>query len=213
MALLCFFVVLVSSFFSAQTFLSSDSVVFVSEDSYLYAESPIYISGQTLRKDSFKKWSKTVIKRSSSGISRQKSISSPKDIICYKSSPASRQTFGLLFNSSSIAFIGTSSPVKHQQKIIQTSFILFTSTRRDQENSCHITSYPFQIAHITINHFGRPPPISNTNDTNILSQMTLMDLTQNSTILFAQENPHRLSSRRDLSKEFNTTIVKLVFSH
>ena len=157
-ALPCFFVVLVSSFLSAQTFLSSDSVVFVSEDSYLYAESPIYISGPTLRKDSFKKWSKTVIKRSSSGISNQKSISSPKDNICYKSSPTGKHSLGLLFNSSSIAFIGTSSPVKLQQKTIQTSFILFTSTRRDQEKSYHITSYPFQIAHITVNHFGRPPP-------------------------------------------------------
>jgi len=161
----CFFVVLVSSFFSAQTFLSSDSVVFISEDSYLYAESPIYISGQTLRKDSFKKWSKTVIKRSPSGISNQKSISSPKDDICYKSSPESKHSLGLLFNSPLTAIIGTSSPVKLQQKIIQTSFILLTSTRRDQEKSYHVTSYPFQIAHITVNHFGRPPPISNTNDT------------------------------------------------
>ena len=159
MALPCFFVVLVSSFFSAQTFLSSDSVVFISEDSYLYAESPVYISGQILRKDSFKKWSKTVIKRSSSGISTQKSISSPKDNICYKSSPTSRHTFELLLNSSSIAFIGTSSPVKHQQKIIQTSFILFTSTRRDQEKYIPITFFPFRLKHITINHFGRPPPI------------------------------------------------------
>jgi len=164
-ALLCFFVVLVSSFLSAQTLLSSDSVVFVSEDSYLYAESPIYISGQTLRKDSFKKWSKTVIKRSSSGISTQKSISSPKDNICYKSSPASRHSLGLLFDSFSIAFIGTSSPIKLKQKTIQTSFILFASTRRDKEKIVHITFYPFQITHITVNHFGRPPPISNTNDT------------------------------------------------
>ncbi|WP_148285309.1 hypothetical protein, partial [Flavobacterium sp. B17] len=145
MALSCFFVVLVSSFFSAQTFLSSDSVVFISEDSYLYAESPIYISGQTLRKDSFKKWSKMVFKRSSSGISKQKSISSPKDIMCYKSSPASKHSFGLLFNSPLTAIIGTSSPIKFQQKTIQTSFILFTSTRRDKEKSYYFTSYPFQI--------------------------------------------------------------------
>ncbi|WP_148285250.1 hypothetical protein [Flavobacterium sp. B17] len=158
MALSCFFVVLVSSFFSAQTFLSSDSVVFVSEDSYLYAESPIYISGQTLRKNSFKKWSKTIIKRSSSGISKQKSISSPKDNMCYKSSPTSRYTFGLLFNSSSIAFIGTPSPVKLKQKTIQTSFILFTSTRRDKEKIVHITFCPFRLKDITVNHFGRPPP-------------------------------------------------------
>ncbi|WP_148285298.1 hypothetical protein [Flavobacterium sp. B17] len=174
MASLCFFVVLMSSFFSAQTFLSSDSVVFISEDSYLYAESPIYISGQILRKDPFKKWSRTVIKRSSSGISRQKSISSPKDIMCYKSSPTGKHSLGLLFNSSLTAVIGTSSPVKLKQKIIQTSFILFTSTRWDQEKYIPITFCPFQIAHITVNHFGRPPPISNTNDTNILSRMTLI---------------------------------------
>ncbi|WP_148285332.1 hypothetical protein [Flavobacterium sp. B17] len=158
MALSCFFVVLVSSFFSAQTFLSSDSVVFISEDSYLYAESPIYISGQTLRKNSFKKWSRTVIKRSSSKSSNQKSISSPKDIICYKSSPTGKHSFGLLFNSSLTAIIETYSPIKLKQKTIQTSFISFTSTRRDQEKYIHITFCPFQIAHITINHFGRPPP-------------------------------------------------------
>jgi len=138
-ALSCFFVVLVSSFLSSQTFLSSDSVVFISEDSYLYAESPIYIYGQTLRKDSYKKWSKTVIKRSSSGISKQKSISNPKDNICYKSSPTGKHSLGFLFNSSSIAFIGTSSPVKLKQKTIQILFILFISTRRDQEKSYHVT--------------------------------------------------------------------------
>ncbi|WP_148285229.1 hypothetical protein [Flavobacterium sp. B17] len=165
MALLCFCVVLVSSFLSAQTLLSSDSVVFISEDSYLYVESPVYISGQILRKDSFKKWSKTIIKRSSSKSSNQKSISSPKDIMCYKSSPVSGHSLGLLFNSSSMAFIGTSSPVKLKQKIIQTSFILFTSTRRDKEKSIHITFCAFRSKHIMVNHFGRPPPISNINDT------------------------------------------------
>ncbi len=161
--LLCFFTVIVSSLLSAQTFLHSDSVVFVSEDSYLYADSPIYISTfkdqEILRKASFKKWSKTAIKRSSSGISNQKSTSSPADNTFYKSSPTSRHTFGLLSNTSSIAFIGSSSPVKLQHKITPSSFFLFTSARRDEKKHVHIISYPFQLKHITINHFGRPPPV------------------------------------------------------
>ncbi|WP_346984041.1 hypothetical protein [Chryseobacterium sp. POE27] len=157
--LLCFFVVLVSSLLSAQTFVSSDSVVFVSEDSYLYVESPIYISRQNFRKDSFKKWSKTIIKTSSSTVSHNKSISSPTENTCYKSCPKGKHTFGLIFNSSSTAVIGSSSPVKLQQKTISSSFFLSVSARRDQEKDIHITSHHFHLTPITINHFGRPPPV------------------------------------------------------
>ncbi|WP_089998287.1 hypothetical protein [Chryseobacterium taichungense] len=56
-----------------------------------------------------------------------------------------------------MAVIGTSSPVKLQQKAILFSFILL-SVRRDKEKHIYITFYPFQLKHITINHFGRPPP-------------------------------------------------------
>ncbi|WP_449388755.1 hypothetical protein [Chryseobacterium lineare] len=144
---------------SAQTFVSSDSVVFVSKDSYLYAESPVYISSQNLRKASFKKWSKVLIKTSCSKVSHKKSTSSPTENTCYKSSPTGRHTFGLLSNTSSIAFIGSSSPVKLQHKTIPSSFILFLSARRDQEKDIHITSHHFHLTPITINHFGRPPPV------------------------------------------------------
>ncbi|WP_449388253.1 hypothetical protein [Chryseobacterium lineare] len=157
--LLCFFVVIVSSLLSAQTFVSSDSVVFVSKDSYLYAESPIYISGQNLRNDSFKKWSKTVIKRSSSRSSNPRSISNPTDNLFYKSCPTGKHSLGLFSNSSSIAFIGSSFPVKLHQKLIQSFFLLFTSARRDEKKHVHITSHTFQLKPITINHFGRPPPV------------------------------------------------------
>ncbi|WP_346985562.1 hypothetical protein [Chryseobacterium sp. POE27] len=157
--LLCFLVVIVSSFLSAQTFLQSDSVVFVSEDSYLYAESPVYISSQNLRKASFKKWSRVLIKTSCSKVSHKKSINSPTENTCYKSSPTGRHTFGLLSNSSSMAVIGSSSPLKLQQETIPSSFILFISTRRDQEKCIQISFHPFQLKHITINHFGRPPPV------------------------------------------------------
>jgi hypothetical protein len=158
--LLCFLVVLVSSLLSAQTFVPSDSVVFVSEDSYLYAESPIYISSQNLRKASFKKWSGVLIKTSCSKVSHKKSTNTPTDNLCYKISPTVKHTFfGLFSNSSSIAVIGTSSPIKLQHKTIPSSFFLFLSARRDQEKDICITSLPFQIIRITINHFGRPPPV------------------------------------------------------
>ncbi|WP_449388968.1 hypothetical protein [Chryseobacterium lineare] len=156
--LLCLFVVIVSSLLNAQTFVPSDSVVFVSKDSYLYADSPIYISDQTFRKDSSKKWSKTVIKRSSPRISNQKSANTPTDNLCYKSCPTGKHSLGLLFNSSSIAVIGASSPVKFQHKIIPSSFLLSVRARRDEEKHVYNTFYPFQLKHITINHFGRPPP-------------------------------------------------------
>ncbi|WP_346983526.1 hypothetical protein [Chryseobacterium sp. POE27] len=156
--LLCFLVVLVSSLLSAQTFLKSDSVVFVSEDSYLYAESPVYISSQNLRKASFKKWSGVLIKTSCSRVSRKKSINSPTENTCYKSCPTGKHSLGLFPNSSSIAFIGSSAPVKLQHKIIPSSFFLLISARRDEEKRIYISSLPFQIIRITINHFGRPPP-------------------------------------------------------
>ncbi|WP_449389227.1 hypothetical protein [Chryseobacterium lineare] len=156
--LLCFFLVIVSSLLSAQNFVSSDSVVFVSEDSYLYAESPVYISGQNLRKDSFKKWSKTIIKKSSSTVSHKKSTSSPADNLCYKSCPTGKHSLGLFFNSSLTAIIGNPSPIKLQHKTIPASFLLSVSARRDEEKCIYIIPYPFQLKHITINHFGRPPP-------------------------------------------------------
>jgi hypothetical protein len=157
--LLCFVVVLVSSLLSAQAFLQSDSIVFVSEDSYLYAESPVYISSQNLRKASFKKWSGVLIKTSCPKVSHKKSIHSPADNLCYKSCPTGKHSLGLFFNSSSIAFIGSSSPLKLQQKTIPSSFFLLISARRDQEKDIQISFHPFQLKHITINHFGRPPPV------------------------------------------------------
>ncbi|WP_346985188.1 hypothetical protein [Chryseobacterium sp. POE27] len=157
--LLCFLVVLVSSFLSAQTFVSSDSVVFVSEDSYLYAESPVYISGQNLRKNSFKKWSRVLIKTSASKVSHKKSINIPTDNLCYKSCPTGKHSLGLFFNSSLTAIIGNPSPVKLQQKTISSSFLLSVSARRDYEKHVHFTSHHFHLKHITINHFGRPPPV------------------------------------------------------
>ncbi|WP_449387088.1 hypothetical protein [Chryseobacterium lineare] len=144
---------------SAQTFVSSDSVVFVSKDSYLYAESPVYISSQNLRKASFKKWSKTIIKRTSSTVSNKNSTGSPTDSLCYKSCPTGKHSLGLFSNSSSMAVIGTSSPVKLHQKLIQSFFLLFICARRDEKKHIHITSHPFQLTPITINHFGRPPPV------------------------------------------------------
>ncbi|WP_449388517.1 hypothetical protein [Chryseobacterium lineare] len=143
---------------SAQTFLHSDSVVFVSEDSYLYVESPIYISSQNLRKASFKKWSGVLIKTSCSKVSHKKFTNTPTENTCYKNGPIGKHSLGLLFNSSLTAIIGNPSPIKLQHKIIPLSFILFISTRRDEEKHVHIISYPFQLKHITINHFGRPPP-------------------------------------------------------
>ncbi len=143
--LFCQVFLIFSSLSSHTPFCLSDSVIFVSEGSFLYPESPIYSSSQTLKKDSFKKWSKTVVKTSASRSSTLKSISSPVENTCYKSSPTSKHSVGLFFNSSSMAVIGTSSPVKLQQKAILFSFILL-SVRRDKEK------------HITINHFGRPPP-------------------------------------------------------
>ncbi|WP_346984381.1 hypothetical protein [Chryseobacterium sp. POE27] len=157
--LLCFLVVLVSSFLSAQTFVPSDSVVFVSKDSYLYAESPVYISDQTFRKDSSKKWSKTVANTSSSKSSNPRSISNPTDNLCYKSCPTGKHSLGFLFNSSSMAVIGNPSPIKLQHKTIPSSFFLFKSARRDEQKHVHFTSLPFQLTPITINHFGRPPPV------------------------------------------------------
>ncbi|WP_449388212.1 hypothetical protein [Chryseobacterium lineare] len=157
--LLCSFVVIVSSLLSAQTFVSSDSVVFVSEDSYLYADSPIYISGQNLRKASFKKWSGVLIKTSCSKVSRKKSLDSPTENTYYKISPTGKHNLGLFSNSSSIAVIGTSSQIKLQHKTIASFFFVFISARRDQEKHIRITSHPFQLKHITINHFGRPPPV------------------------------------------------------
>jgi hypothetical protein len=157
--LLCFLVVLVSSLLSAQTFLPSDSVVFISEGSYLYAESPVYISGQNLRKASFKKWSRVLIKTSCSKVSHKNSTNSPTENTYYKISPTGKHSLGLFSNSSSIAVIGTPSPVKLQHKTIASSFFLLISTRRDQEKRIRVTSHPFQIKRITINHFGRPPPV------------------------------------------------------
>ncbi|WP_449387326.1 hypothetical protein [Chryseobacterium lineare] len=85
-------------------------------------------------------------------------MSSPTHNAFYKSSPTGRHTFALLFNSSSMAVIGSSSPVKLQHKTIPSSFFLLTSARRDKEKCIYIIPYPFQLKHIMINHFGRPPP-------------------------------------------------------
>jgi len=184
--ILSFAVLLIPASASSQFSYSSGADLFISEDSYLYIEQPVILTITDAPPPKSSPASRvaapkpTVSKASSKTLASGPSSESKRNP-SFKFIPfENTHHFSTPGSFSSLAVLGTSSPVKYQQKTIPSSFILLISTRRDKEKPIHVNFSPFQMAHIIINHFGRPPPISNTNDTGFdrlsltRSQMTRM---------------------------------------
>jgi hypothetical protein len=164
--ILSFAVLLIPASASSQFSFSSGSDLFISEGSYLYTEQPVTITitiTETPRPKSSTNSQAAapqpkVLKAPSKALASGPSAESKRNSSFRYIPSENTQHFSTPGNLYSLAVLGTSL-LKLQQKTIPPSFILYISARRDQEKRIHITSHPFQLKHITINHFGRPPPV------------------------------------------------------
>lgn len=159
-------VFLISNFILSQTpFSYSDSIIYIADDAYLYADQQTIVVIEDQEEEKFPNSNHPVYHQSkilpSSGaaaaIARTVAKSNQPSRF---TAPEDSQQLSNTGSFSSQAVLGTSL-LKLQQKAIPSSFILFAGARRDQEKHIHNTFSPFQLKHITINHFGRPPPILN----------------------------------------------------
>ncbi|WP_312901225.1 hypothetical protein, partial [Chryseobacterium taichungense] len=118
-------------FISSQTpFSYSDSTLFISEDSYLYIESPVEISTVTSLSGKSQTSSKQFNATKRKALFKLKSISISKNDInqinqaCF-TIPKSSHFIGNASNPLSIAILGNSSPVKQQQKMMDSVLRVF----------------------------------------------------------------------------------------
>jgi hypothetical protein len=162
--ILSFAVLLVPVSISSQFLFSSGSDLFISEGSYLYTEQPVTLTITDTPRPQPSTNSQAVapqpkvIKASSKALAPGPSAESKRNPSFRYIPSENTHHFSTPGSLSSLAVLGTSL-LKLQHKTIPSSFILLISARRDQEKHIHNTFYPFQLKPITINHFGRPPPV------------------------------------------------------
>ncbi|SEM58146.1 hypothetical protein SAMN05421856_104303 [Chryseobacterium taichungense] len=161
--MLCLQVFFIAIFISSQTSFSySDSTLFISEDSYLYVESPIETSSsQSLseknkivkqfnankRKVLFK------LKLPSSG--KNVNLSNQVSFIIPKSS----HYVGNSSNPSSIAILGNTFPIKLNHKITGFDFCVLSNVIVSEKKLLYKHINHLNLLEIITNHFSRPPPI------------------------------------------------------
>jgi len=160
--MLCLQVLFIVVFINSQTpFSYSDSTLFISDDSYLYVESPVDISdaasfsetnnmakkaNTTKRKAFFKLYSST-----------SKNHINPSSQTCF-TVPKSSHYIGNSGNSLSTAVLENPSPMKQHHKITGSDFwVLLTVIALEKKLRYNIINH-FNLLKITTNHFSRPPP-------------------------------------------------------
>ncbi|WP_143052736.1 hypothetical protein [Chryseobacterium taichungense] len=152
-------------FISSQTpFSYSDSTLFISEDSYLYIESPIEISTVTSLSGKNQTSSKQFNATKRKVLFKLKSMSISKNDInqinqaCF-TIPKSSHYIGNASNPLSIAILGNSSPVKQQQKMMDSVLRVFLVVNHAKKKLLYPLINYFNILKIITNHFSRPPPM------------------------------------------------------
>jgi len=161
--MLCLQVFFIVVFISSQTpFSYSDSTLFISEDSYLYVESPVDIPTESAlsgknntvkqvntsqRKAFFKLYSSI----SENYINRSNQI-------CF-TVPKSSHHVGNSTNPLSTAVLGNPSPVKQHHKMAGSDFWALPQVIVSEKKFLYHVINHFNLLKITINHFSRSPPI------------------------------------------------------
>jgi hypothetical protein len=151
------------------SFVPADSIIFVAEDSYVYSETSVFVSGSEHNKDfrSAKK-SRDFLKRSSLPFSTQKSVNIAAHKVCYTSSLGNSNDPGRISRTSMLGIMGSSS-LKLHDKIIKSLFLALVVIGMDKKQLINGAFYPFQITNIIINHFVRPPPVLLSEGTKVLA--------------------------------------------
>ncbi|WP_312902820.1 hypothetical protein [Chryseobacterium taichungense] len=162
--MLCFQVFFISIFISSQTpFSYADSTIFISEDSYLYVESPIErSSSQSLSEKN--KIVKQFNANKRKALFKLKSMSVSKNDInqinqaCF-TIPKSSHYVGNSSNPSSIAILGNTFPIKLNHKITGFDFCVLSNVIVSEKKLLYKHINHFNLLEIITNHFSRPPPI------------------------------------------------------
>jgi len=164
--MLCLQVFFIAIFISSQTpFSYSDSTIFISEDSYLYVEPPVDISHATSLSGNNQVLSKhyDISKRKASLKLKLSSISknqiNPLSQISF-TIPKSSHYLGNSSNLLTTAILGNPSQAKQHQKMMDSSLRVFLDVNLAETKLLYnIIINHFNLLKITINYFGRPPPI------------------------------------------------------
>ncbi|WP_177175269.1 hypothetical protein [Chryseobacterium taichungense] len=152
-------------FISSQTpFSYSDSILFISENSYLYIESPveIYVAKSLSRKSQTSSKQLSANKRKVFFELKSTSVSK-KDInqinqACF-TIPKSSHYIGNTNNPLLTAVLGNSSPVKQHHKMMDSALRVFLVVNHAKKKLLYLLINDFHILKITTNHFSRPPPV------------------------------------------------------
>ncbi|SEN01886.1 hypothetical protein SAMN05421856_111105 [Chryseobacterium taichungense] len=163
--MLCLQVFFIASFINSQTSFSySDSTLFVSEDSYLYIESPVEISNTvflsednqaTVRPYNTTKH-KSFLKLKSSSIS--KNTFTESDQVSF-TVPKSSHYLGNSKNSLQVAVLGSSFHVKQQHKMWDSAQRVFLNINLSRKKLIYPLINHINLLKIIYNQFSRPPPI------------------------------------------------------
>jgi len=152
-------------FISSQTpFSYSDSTLFISEDSYLYVESPVDVSGATSQSGKNQTSSKQFNANKRKTLFKLKSPSISKNDInqinqaCF-TIPKSSHYIGNTNNPLLTAVLGNSSPVKQHHKMMDSALRVFLVVNHAKKKLLYLLINDFHILKITTNHFSRPPPV------------------------------------------------------
>ncbi|SEM14943.1 hypothetical protein SAMN05421856_101400 [Chryseobacterium taichungense] len=161
--MLCLQVFFIAVFISSQTpFSYSDSTIFISEDSYLYVESPVDISDAASFSGTNNEVKKGNITQRKAFCKLYSSTSknhiNPSTQTC-STVPKSSHYVGNFTNPLSTAVLGNPSPVKQHQKMMGSAlrFLLNINSSEKKLLCKHINH--FNLLEIITNHFSRPPPI------------------------------------------------------
>ncbi|WP_312902231.1 hypothetical protein [Chryseobacterium taichungense] len=191
--MLCLQVFFIAVVISSQTpFSYSDSTLFISDDSYLYVESPVHISTVTSpsgkSQSSGKQYNrfkrKAFFKLKTSFIS--KSQVNQISQICF-TVPKSSHYVGNSNNSLSTAVLGSSFPAKHH-KMMDFALRVFLVANHAKKKLLYPLINHINLLKIITNHFSRPPPIFTIISKHHLSMINYHSsyLTQMSTNSYAQ---------------------------
>lgn len=162
--MLCSVALFTYLFLTAETpFYHSDSVIFISEGSYLFkeSESGIYIpfglseKESILQKHEDKLKRKALFKKSSSYA--RKNAENKIESLCF-TLPKSSHNIGNPENSLSPAVLGNFSQPKNCHKITGSIFRTFLKTPILKRKLKRLNKEFINLLKITVSHFGRPPP-------------------------------------------------------
>ncbi|WP_312902941.1 hypothetical protein [Chryseobacterium taichungense] len=176
---------------SSQTpFSYSDSIIYIADDAYLYADRQTIAVITDSEEEKFSNSTQSInhqskILASSKAAAATACASAKREQSFRFTAPVDSQHFSNTGSFSLQAVMGAPSSRKLLYPMMNPAFPQPHGMTLDKKKPSRIAFYPFKINQIIANQFGRPPPILafllNTNDTNYLNTNKHKHLCTNST--------------------------------